>query len=90
MYEHIGPPGKAIQDIGLRSLQIGGAQISPLHGNFIINKGGAKAVDVLELIHRMRKGVLDATGYTMDAEVRFIAADGTIKPAHEVTDKMFK
>ncbi len=89
MYEHVGPPGKAIEDIGLRGLQTGGAQISPLHGNFIINKGDAKAMDVLKLIHQMRQGVKKATGYTMDAEVRFVAANGTIKPAHEITDNIF-
>ena len=39
--------GKLIEEAGLKGYQIGGAQISEMHGNFIVNAGNAKAEDVL-------------------------------------------
>lgn len=83
MYARIGPPGQAIEALGLKGLRCGGAEISPLHANFIVNRGGARSADVLALIATMRRAVLVATGYAMDCEVRHVASDGHIRPAHE-------
>ena len=49
--------GKLIQDAGLKGKKIGGAQISEMHGNFIINAGNAKAEDVLQLIGFVKKTI---------------------------------
>ena len=89
MYPIVGPPGKAIEDAGLKGEQKGAAQISPLHGNFIINHGNASSADVLYLINRCRSTVLKNTGFTMDCEVRYLPSDGYLKPAHEETDRLF-
>ncbi|HEX8484876.1 UDP-N-acetylmuramate dehydrogenase [Sphingomonas sp.] len=84
LYARIGPPGAAIERAGLKGLSIGGAQISPEHANFIVNTGEARSADVLALIGLARRRVLELTGVAMQAEVRHLAADGTMRPAHEV------
>ncbi|MEM7567610.1 MAG: UDP-N-acetylmuramate dehydrogenase [Pseudomonadota bacterium] len=84
LYETIGPPGRAIEEAGLRGLAIGGAQISPLHGNFIVNTGGASSRDVLALIARARGAVEARTGVAMDCEVKYVAPTGRVVPAHIV------
>jgi len=83
MYEQIGPPGRAIEEVGLKGFKRGGAEISRLHANFIVNTGGATSSDVLWLIGLIRQRVLDRTGYSMDCEVRHLGPDGTLRPAHE-------
>ena len=47
--------GKLIEDSGLKGLTVGGAQVSELHAGFVINKGGATATDILELIHLVQE-----------------------------------
>lgn len=66
------PAGLLIEAAGLKGMQIGGAKISERHGNFIINTGGAKAVDILALIERVQDEVLKQTGITLETEVRII------------------
>ncbi|WP_395341908.1 UDP-N-acetylmuramate dehydrogenase [Ningiella sp. W23] len=82
MYSEIGPPGFAIEKVGLKGTRRGGAEISPLHANFIVNRGDATANDVLYLIHLARNRVYEATNYLMDCEVRLVSTNGEIKPAH--------
>lgn len=84
LYALIGPPGQAIEHVGLKGVRHGGAQISPDHANFIVNLGGASSGDILRLIMLARTAVADATGIWMDAEVRHVARDGTIRAAHLV------
>jgi UDP-N-acetylmuramate dehydrogenase len=49
--------GRLIESVGLKGKKIGGAIISPQHANFIINQGGAKAQDVLDLLIMAREKV---------------------------------
>ncbi|WP_082450686.1 UDP-N-acetylmuramate dehydrogenase [Sphingomonas sp. Leaf22] len=86
LYSLIGPPGLAIERAGLKGVSAGGAQISPDHANFIVNNGGARAQDVLHLIRLARRSVAAMSGIAMDAEVRHLAPDGVLRPAHEVAD----
>lgn len=86
MYDTVGPPGKAIEEAGLKGRAIGGAQISPLHANFIVNRGGATSDDVLALIAFIRGEVHRRTGYRMDCEARHVTQWGEERPAHEFTD----
>ncbi|WP_050992148.1 UDP-N-acetylmuramate dehydrogenase [Pseudoxanthomonas sp. GW2] len=83
MYKHIGPPGRAIEEAGLKGLRKGGACISALHANFIINEGGATSDDVLGLIALIRNEVFQRTGYLMNCEVRHLSPEGRLRPAHE-------
>jgi len=79
MYETVGPPGKVIEEAGLKGLRIGGAQVSRKHANFIVNTGNATAWDVLELIHQVRAIVYEKIGIWMTCEVKFVQADGRMK-----------
>ena len=61
--------GRLIEEAGLKGTRVGGAQVSPLHANFIVNAGGATAQDVLDLIERVREAVRDAHGVDLELEV---------------------
>ncbi|MBQ6087947.1 MAG: UDP-N-acetylmuramate dehydrogenase [Firmicutes bacterium] len=64
--------GKLIEDCGLKGASVGGAQVSELHAGFIINKGGATATDILELIGKVQDTVCDRFGVKLEPEVRII------------------
>ena len=64
--------GLVIEESGLKGTSVGGAQISPKHANFIINKGGATASDILSLIRLTQKTVAEKTGFFLEPEVRLI------------------
>lgn len=64
--------GKLIQDAGLKGLSVGGAQVSELHSGFIINKGGASATDILQLMEIVQARVFDEFGVKLETEVRII------------------
>ena len=60
---------KLIQDAGLRGARLGGAQMSEMHANFLINAGGATAADLEMLGEMVRKKVYDSTGITLEWEI---------------------
>ena len=64
--------GKLIQDAGLKGLSVGGAQVSELHSGFIINRGGATATDILQLMELIQARVFDEFGVRLETEVRII------------------
>ena len=64
--------GKMIEEAGLKGLRIGGAEISEKHANFIVNRGGATAADVIALIDEVRKRILDARGILLEPELKII------------------
>jgi UDP-N-acetylmuramate dehydrogenase len=64
--------GKLIQDAGLMGYSIGGAAVSEKHAGFVVNKGGASAADVLELIKYIQKTVREKFGVELEPEVRLI------------------
>ncbi len=64
--------GKLIQDGGLKGLSVGGAQISELHSGFIINRGGAAASDIIQLMEIVQSRVFDEFGVKLEPEVRII------------------
>ncbi|MHC4069698.1 MAG: UDP-N-acetylmuramate dehydrogenase [Planctomycetota bacterium] len=79
MFHTVGPPGKLIEDAGLKGLRVGDAEVSHKHANFIVNMGNAKATDVCELIRQIRKRVHDNTNFWMSCEVKYISSDGTVQ-----------
>ncbi|WP_218123539.1 UDP-N-acetylmuramate dehydrogenase [Microbacterium sp. ru370.1] len=87
MYATVGPPGRAIEDVGLKGFRRGGAQISEQHANFIVNTGGATSDDVLWLIAKIRRDVMQATGFAMDCEVRYVNKQGEVSAAHEAAQQ---
>ncbi|MCK5786649.1 MAG: UDP-N-acetylmuramate dehydrogenase [Candidatus Sabulitectum sp.] len=64
------PPGKLIEDRGLKGFRMGGAMVSPTHANFIENTGGATSSDVMQLIELVARRVREATGITLKREIR--------------------
>lgn len=64
--------GKLIEDLGLKGLTKGGAQISNKHANFIINIGNAKAGDIKELIEFTKDAVLDKYNIELKCEQEFV------------------
>jgi len=61
--------GTAIESLGLKGFSIGGAQISEKHAGFIINKGGAKAEDVLKLIEYVKDKVREKYNVELETEI---------------------
>ena len=66
---------KLIDDCGLRGLSVGDAQVSEKHAGFVINRGSARASDVLELMHEIKKRVYEATGIVLEPEIRILGED---------------
>ena len=64
--------GGLVEEAGLKGYQIGGAQISEMHGNFIVNAGNAKAEDVLQLIDYVKKTIYGFIQGQMETEVEII------------------
>lgn len=61
-----------IDQAGLKGTSVGGAEVSEKHAGFVINKGGATATDVLELMKLIQKTVYDNSGIMLEPEVRII------------------
>jgi UDP-N-acetylmuramate dehydrogenase len=72
----VNPPrdfaGRLIEAAGLKGRRLGGAEISPVHANFIANRGGATAADVLALIREAQAAVWRTAGVRLVPEVRVI------------------
>jgi UDP-N-acetylmuramate dehydrogenase len=66
------PAGLLIEAAGLKGAQVGDAQVSTLHANFIVNRGRATARDVLSLIRKVGQTVEQTSGVTLQLEVRIV------------------
>ncbi|MFC1532716.1 UDP-N-acetylmuramate dehydrogenase [Thermodesulfobacteriota bacterium] len=64
--------GRLIEKAGLKGTRIGGASISRKHANFIVNRGNAKAEDILALMNLVRKKVMEETGIDLEPEIRVV------------------
>ena len=69
------PAGRIIDEAGLKGLTLGGARVSEMHGNFIVNLGGAAARDIIGLIERVRKTVREKRGIDLEPEVQIIGEE---------------
>ena len=64
--------GRLIEAAGCKGAEVGGARVSDVHGNFIVNRGGASAADVRALMERVRAAVLASAGIELAPEVRLL------------------
>ncbi|QWT18045.1 UDP-N-acetylmuramate dehydrogenase [Collinsella sp. zg1085] len=64
--------GSMIEACGLQGFSIGGAEVSPMHANFIVNKGTARAQDVLEVMRHIMEQVKERYGIELQPEVKFL------------------
>ena len=69
--------GRLIEAASLKGTQIGGAQVSTVHGNFIVNTGDARAEDVRRLIELVRRRVEEEFGVRLELEVELVGWDGS-------------
>ena len=69
------PAGKLVQELGLKETHVGAARVSEVHGNFIVNDGGASTHDVLTLIDLIKQRARDQRGITMETEVQIVGED---------------
>ncbi len=66
--------GRLVDAAGLRGVRRGGAEISTVHGNFLVNTGDATTADVLALMTLMRQGVERMSGIALEPEVKLLGA----------------
>jgi UDP-N-acetylmuramate dehydrogenase len=71
------PAGRLIDEVGLKGAAIGGAQVSDVHANFIINQGNATAREVLELIELIRSEVREKRGIDLELEIIVLGEDAS-------------
>lgn len=64
--------GRLIDAAGLKGMRIGGAEVSEKHANYILNRGGASAKDVRELIARVQERVAEDSGHQLTPEISFV------------------
>ncbi|MFH1681883.1 MAG: UDP-N-acetylmuramate dehydrogenase, partial [Candidatus Eisenbacteria bacterium] len=69
------PAGRLIDQAGLTGLRLGGASVSALHANYIVNEGGATAREVLALIDEVRRRVSEKHGVLLEPEVRIVGEE---------------
>ena len=70
---------KVIDDAGMRGATLGGAQMSTMHSNFLINVGGASAADLENLGEDVRKRVFQTSGITLEWEIMRVGEPGAEK-----------
>ncbi|MEN8142931.1 MAG: UDP-N-acetylmuramate dehydrogenase [Thermodesulfobacteriota bacterium] len=64
--------GRLIEEAGLKGTKVGGAEVSLVHANFIVNSGGAKADDVIGLMRMVQEKVKEVHGIWLEPEVRIL------------------
>ncbi|MBE3574096.1 MAG: UDP-N-acetylmuramate dehydrogenase [Firmicutes bacterium] len=69
--------GRLIQEVGAKGWREGDAQVSPVHANFIVNLGHARASDVRALMARVRAAVQQRFGVALEPEIKLVSADGS-------------
>jgi UDP-N-acetylenolpyruvoylglucosamine reductase len=70
------PAGKLVDELGLKNTSVGKARVSEIHGNFIVNDGGATANEVLELIAKIQETARKQRGIQLETEVQIVGEEG--------------
>ena len=78
---HVLKAWKVIDNAGLRGASLGGAQISEMHSNFLINKGGASAADLENLGEMVRKRVFEDSGLILEWEIERVGKPLECQPS---------
>ena len=83
--------GEVIDELGMRGLRIGSAQVSEKHANFIQADEGGSANDVIALMAEVRRRVRDERGYVLRSEIRLVGFDNESDPSiSELVNKDFE
>jgi UDP-N-acetylmuramate--L-alanine ligase/UDP-N-acetylenolpyruvoylglucosamine reductase len=70
------PAGKLVDELGLKNSSVGKARVSEVHGNFIVNDGGATATEMLDLIDRIKNAARTKRGIELETEVQIVGEPG--------------
>ncbi|MCJ7493969.1 MAG: UDP-N-acetylmuramate dehydrogenase [Deltaproteobacteria bacterium] len=70
-----GPAGRFVEEAGLKGSRIGDAQVSEQHANFIVNRGKARARDILTLVEMIREKVFKEKGVWLETEIQVVGED---------------
>jgi len=70
------PAGKLVDELGLKNTSVGNARVSEIHGNFIVNDGGATSAEVLELIAKIQETARKQRGIELETEVQIVGEEG--------------
>ena len=69
------PAGKLVEELGLKDRRVGAARVSEIHGNFIVNDGGARAREILQLISEIQSAAKEQRGIELQTEVQIVGVD---------------
>jgi UDP-N-acetylmuramate--L-alanine ligase/UDP-N-acetylenolpyruvoylglucosamine reductase len=69
------PAGKLVEELGLKNSGVGKARVSDVHGNFIVNEGGATAAEILELIDKIKTTAKTKRDIDLETEVQIVGED---------------
>jgi len=69
------PAGKLVDELGLKNRRVGHACVSEVHGNFIVNEGGATASDILQLIEEVKAAARKQRDIELETEVQIVGED---------------
>jgi UDP-N-acetylmuramate--alanine ligase len=69
------PAGKLVEELGLKNRRLGAARVSEIHGNFIVNDGGARSVEILQLIAEIQSIAKKQRGIDLQTEVQIVGVD---------------
>ena len=67
--------GRLIEELGFKGHSVGNAEVSEVHGNFIVNRGKARAADILELINRIKIKARNERSIELETEVQILGED---------------
>lgn len=74
------PAGRIIEECGFKGVSVGGARVSEMHANFIINpEGRALSSDIINLMHKIVDGVRQARGLTLEPEIKIVGPQGEVR-----------
>ena len=69
------PAGRLIDSLGLKGTTVGHAAVSEVHGNFVVNQGGATATEILQLIESIQQKAHSERGVELETEVKILGED---------------
>ena len=77
--------GRLIEEYGIKGMRIGDAEVSSMHGNFIVNRGAATAKDVIDLGREVRSIIFKKSGYLLEPEVLLLGKswEDVLEPIEE-------
>jgi len=70
--ENFETAGKLIDLAGLKGFRVGAAEVSPMHGNYIVNRGGASATDILKLMEIVQETIFEKFNIFLEPEVQIV------------------